>query len=78
MTLRLWRIQLYIGPKRDQPITYDDLLDAETRAFDAEERLAEIAGRATQTGRYSRRLDADLDAICHIAATQPQEGEKRG
>jgi hypothetical protein len=36
------RALLWIGRKRDQPITYDDLVDAETRAFEAEERLAEL------------------------------------
>jgi hypothetical protein len=41
MTIRFPGIQIYVGRKRGQPITYDHLVDAETRAFAAEERLVE-------------------------------------
>jgi hypothetical protein len=45
MQLNLGWLLLWIGRPRDQPITYDDLVAAETRAFAAEERVAELEGK---------------------------------
>lgn len=70
MKLDFGRALIWVGRKRDQPLTYDDLVDAETRALEAEERLAQIAtlvAGATQVGAYNHRLDANLEAIRDLA-----------
>lgn len=40
--VNLPRLLVWIGRPRDTPITYDDLVDAETRVFNAEEATVEL------------------------------------
>lgn len=81
MKLDFGRALIWIGRKRNRPITYDDLIDAETRAFEAEERLAGIAtvaAAATQTGQYSQRLEANLRTIRNLAGPVVDATRKSG
>lgn len=59
MTLRFPGVLLYIGRRRNRPITYDDLVDAETRALAAEERLAEVADELEKLPRLEFGADPD-------------------
>ncbi len=68
MQLDLGQLLIWVGRQRNRPITYDDLVDAETRVLAAEESLAEERQRRE---RQVGDLLGELSVARRVRSTQP-------